>query len=205
MLKLDHITVVARTLEEGCKHIKDTLGIDMPDGGAHPRMGTHNRLLSLGDDSFLELIAIDPAASAPDRPRWFNLDAFDKAPRLGTWVLGTDDIQASLREAHPGSGRATEITRGDLKWLISISDDGTMPLDGACPALIQWPVGPHPASRMTDLGCRLISLTIEHPQVAELESLFGHHINRDLITFRRGPEMKISAVIQTPEGMRELT
>ncbi len=76
-LKLDHITVVARTLEEGAAHIKRQLGIDMPKGGAHPAMGTHNRLLSLGETAFLELIAIDPDATPPSHPRWFNLDRFD--------------------------------------------------------------------------------------------------------------------------------
>ncbi len=168
-LKLDHITVVARSLEEGCAYIKSALGVDMPEGGAHPRMGTHNKLMSLGDDVFLELIAIDPDANAPDRPRWFNLDAFDDEPRLGTWVVGTDNIDATLARLPPVSGCAHEITRGDLTWLISIPDDGTMPLDGGFPTLIEWPDGPHPATGMTDLGCRLAALTIEHPEAAIIE------------------------------------
>lgn len=205
LLKLDHITVVARSLEEGCTYIKDALGIDMPNGGAHPRMGTHNKLMSLGDEVFLELIAIDPDASAPDRPRWFNLDAFDDAPRLGTWVVGTDDIDATLAQLPPASGRANEITRGELTWLISIPDDGTMPLDGACPTLIEWPDGPHPASKMTDLGCRLTALTIEHPEAGTIQGLFGDRIDSDFITIIDGPEMKIRASIQTPSGTRELS
>ncbi|WP_393939598.1 VOC family protein [Piscinibacter sakaiensis] len=53
-------------------------------GGAHPHMGTHNRLLRLGDHCYLEVIAIDPAAPPPARARWFGLDrlAPDAAPRL---------------------------------------------------------------------------------------------------------------------------
>ena len=204
-LKLDHITVVARSLEEGCAYIKDALGIDMPEGGAHPRMGTHNKLMSLGDDMFLELIAIDPDANAPDRPRWFNLDAFDDDPRLGTWVVGIDDIDATLAQLPPISGRANEITRGDLTWLISIPDDGTMPLGGGCPTLIEWPDGPHPASRMTDLECRLTALTIEHPEAVTIEGLIGDRIDRDFITITDGPEMKIRASIQTPNGACELS
>jgi len=41
--------------------------------GAHPLMGTHNRLLALGD-LYLEVIAVDPAAQPP---------ATDKMVRYG--------------------------------------------------------------------------------------------------------------------------
>lgn len=163
-LKLDHITVVARSLDEGYVYIKEALGIEMPEGGAHPLMGTHNKLMSLGQDTFLELISIDPNAVAPSRPRWFNLDNFVGAPRLGSWVLNTDDLETALATAHADCGRAIELTRGDLKCLMAVADDGAMPLNGAFPVLMQWPDGPHPAANMTDLGCRLEALTIEHPR-----------------------------------------
>lgn len=204
-LKLDHITVVARTLDEGSAYIKNALGIDMPSGGAHPLMGTHNKLLSLGSDVFLELIAIDPHAEEPGRPRWFNLDRFDGAPRLGTWVLGTDDIESALASAHQDSGLATQITRGGLEWLISVPDNGAMPMGGGFPTLIEWPTRPHPASRMTDLNCRLRRLTIEHPEVEEIERLIGHRIDTGLIKITEGTDLKIKASIQTPSGERELT
>ena len=34
----------------------------LESGGRHPHMGTHNRLLSLGPDLYLEVIAVDPDA-----------------------------------------------------------------------------------------------------------------------------------------------
>jgi hypothetical protein len=37
-------------------------------------MGTHNRVMGLYGGLYLEVIAIDPSAAAPDRPRWFGLD-----------------------------------------------------------------------------------------------------------------------------------
>ncbi|MCV6574213.1 MAG: VOC family protein [Cohaesibacter sp.] len=202
-LKLDHITVVARSLEEGASHIKALLDIDMPMGGSHPLMGTHNRLLSLGPDCFLELIAVDPFAKAPDRPRWFNLDHFNADPVLATWVVGSKDINASLTQAHCDSGSATHITRGNLSWLISIADDGTMPLNGAFPTLIEWPEGPHPASHMVDLGCRLHSLTIQHPKALEIEAAIMPKLNHKTILFKTGPK-SIRAEITTPSGMRAL-
>ncbi len=205
LLKLDHITVVARTLEEGSAYIKEALGIAMPEGGAHPRMGTHNSLMALGPALFLELIAIDPAADAPERPRWFDLDRFDEEPRLATWVLATSDLKQTLTEAHPDSGRATEITRGDLTWLISVPENGTMPMSGGFPTLIEWPNETHPASRMMDLGCRLNALVIEHPDAREIDRLIGHRIDSDLIKIDESSEPKIKASIQTPSGERELS
>jgi hypothetical protein len=203
-MKLDHITIVARSLEEGAEHIGRALGVEMPAGGAHPAMGTHNRLMALGEDCFLELISVDPAAPPPTRPRWFGLDRFDDSPSLATWVLAVDDIEAELSRAHPGSGAATEITRGDLRWHISVADDGTMPLDGAFPTLIEWPQGPHPATGMTDLGCRLHSLDVTHPYAGEIEAFVRSRTGRDRLTVRRGPAKMLTAMIDTPQGLRGL-
>lgn len=204
-LKLDHITVVARNLEEGCAYIKDQLGIEMPEGGAHLQMGTHNKLLSLGDDVFLELIAVDPTVKSPDRRRWFNLDDFKGDPKLATWVLATNDIEETLKQAHPASGQAVEVARGVLSWLISVPETGVMPLDGAFPTFIEWPEGSHPASGMADLGCRLVSLTIEHPEAEEILSLIGQKIDCGVTRILFSSEMKITAVIQTHEGLKTLT
>lgn len=204
-LKLDHITVVARNLEEGCLHIKKTLGINMPSGGAHPRMGTHNCLLSLGPACFLELIAIDPSAKSPDRPRWFDLDHFDREPVLSTWVIGTKDIRATLPLAHPRSGHAVEITRGDLTWLISIANDGSMPLEGAFPTLIEWPDGDHPASKMIDLGCRMETLSIEHPNAEEIREFVARRVATTGIEIKKDASKSLKATISTPSGLRTLT
>ncbi|MEM8838381.1 MAG: VOC family protein [Pseudomonadota bacterium] len=204
MFRLDHITVLARTLEEGAAHVKATLGIDMPEGGRHRQMGTHNLLLSLGSDLFLEVIAIDPEAQAPERPRWFDLDRFDGNPVLKTWVLGTDDIESALTRAHPESGRATRITRGDLTWLISIADTGEMPLEGAYPTFIEWPEGPHPEGRMGDRGCRLLELAIAHPEAEELAHLLDGGFKDDRVVFKTAPDMRLSATIETPDGVRVL-
>jgi Glyoxalase-like domain len=96
--RIDHITVTAPTLEAGAEFVRQALGILPQAGGEHPRMGTHNLLLRLGDALFLEVISPNPKAAAPARPRWFGLDAMarDTAPSLATWVARTPDIRASI-------------------------------------------------------------------------------------------------------------
>lgn len=204
-LRLDHLAVVARTLDEGSAHIADQLGIDMPDGGAHPAMGTHNRVVSLGSDRYLEVIAIDPDGARPDRPRWFDLDRFDGEPRLATWVVATDDIEATLATSLPASGRVISLSRGELRWRISIADDGSLPLDGAYPTVIEWPPGPHPAGAMVDLGCRLRSLAIQHPDAAVIDRFIDGRLDRDLVDVAAGPAARLTAEFDTPAGRRTLT
>ncbi|MGH8810040.1 MAG: VOC family protein, partial [Noviherbaspirillum sp.] len=77
--------------------MRDVLGVSPQTGGEHPRMGTHNLLLRLGEALFLELISPNPSAPAPTRPRWFALDTLGRQspPRLSTWVVRSADIQAA--------------------------------------------------------------------------------------------------------------
>lgn len=73
MLTLDHLVVVAPDLAEGVAHVRDCLGLAMPEGGRHREMGTRNHLLRLGGALFLEVIAVDPEAPPPSGARWFGL------------------------------------------------------------------------------------------------------------------------------------
>jgi hypothetical protein len=162
-LDFDHLVVAARTLEEGSTWIASRLGAPMAPGGKHALMGTHNRLLSLGHRRFLEVIAIDPEATAPSRPRWFGLDTFamkarlDRGPALIHWVMRTDDIESALRQ-YPEAVEILQLERGDYRWRIGVPRDGRLPCDGACPTLIQWEGGLHPADRLPESGCMLLDL-----------------------------------------------
>ena len=40
---LDHLVVAARDLDAGREYISEMLGVDVPIGGEHKMMGTHNR------------------------------------------------------------------------------------------------------------------------------------------------------------------
>ncbi len=179
------------------------LGIDMPPGGTHPRMGTHNRLLGLGPSDFLEVIAVDPAARTPRVGRWYGLDGFDESPRIGTWILGTPDIARSLAHAHADSGPAVQAIRGDLEWVISVPADGSMPMQGASPTLIQWPVGPLPATGMERLGCTLADLTVSHPLAEEIAERLSGQFDDPRVRFVRGP-VGFEATFETPSGQRVL-
>lgn len=204
-LALDHLVVTARTLDEGAAYVEAVLGVKLSQGGQHPHMGTHNLLLSLGPEAYLEVIAIDPGALPPARPRWFHLDAFDEAPRMNNWVCRTDQLDAALEAAPEGTGMPFELSRADFVWSMAIPSDGRLPFDDAMPALIEWDSGsPHPAARLPDLGVRLERLDVFHPEAQKLLEQFPAFATLERVAVRAGPEKRLIATIATPEGSRIL-
>jgi len=211
--ELDHIAIAAHTLDQGLAYVRSILGIDVPLGGAHPRMGTHNRVLRLGDALYLEVIAIDGDAPAPSRPRWFQLDdpalqaELQLAPRLVTWIVRTADIVDTIRACSWTPGAIEPMERGALRWQITVPSDGSLAGQGMLPALIQWPDEVHPAARMLDLGCALERLEAAHPDPVsyrrDLASIGadGHVAIRALAP---GERPHLVAHIRTPAGVRAL-
>jgi hypothetical protein len=193
----DHLAISAASLEQGALAIEAMLGVGLEPGGKHAFMGTHNRLLSLGPGEYLEVIAIDPEAPRPDRPRWFRLDRFSGPPRVTNWVLRTDDLEAALAEAPPGAGRPVELERPPFRWRMGVPDDGALPFDDAFPALIEWQGNLHPAGALPDRGCRLLRLEISHPKGDRLRAVLPIADRR--ISIVTGPKA-IRAEIATPHG-----
>ncbi|MGZ5045704.1 MAG: VOC family protein [Usitatibacter sp.] len=158
----DHLVVAARTLEEGAAWVEDKLGVVPVPGGKHLAMGTHNRLLRVGPREFLEVIAIDPQAAPPARPRWFDLDApsmrerLARGPALIHWVARTADLERAL-EGYPEPVEILSFSRGPYRWRMGVPRDGHLPGgDGVVPTLIQWEGGLHPAEALPEAGCRLV-------------------------------------------------
>ena len=207
---IDHLAVTAPTLEAGVAYVREVLGVEPGPGGEHGRMGTHNRLLRLGDSLYLEVIAPNPAMPAPGRPRWFGLDdlAADAPPRLGAWVLRTPDIRAATAAAGAALGDVEPMSRGTFEWLITIPADGRQPLGGVAPALIEWRAGGHPAERLPDCGLALERLEIFHPEPLRVERLLAalgfagpvavHELPADEVPY-------LAARIATPGGLRRLS
>jgi hypothetical protein len=211
MLMLDHLTIIAPSLALGVAHVFQQLGIEMSSGGKHPEMGTHNRLLRLGDNVFIEVIAIDPEASPLSRVRWFGLDAADaiektwtSGNRLNGWVARTHDLAALLKQHGKLLGRSTLVSRGSLSWHISVTDDGSLPSGGVSPAVIDWGPSGCPASRMPDLGCRLENFTIEHPDPAYVRQLYSDLAIIDPPIIAEAETFRYVATIATSVGPREL-
>lgn len=211
MLQLDHITVIAPTLADGVAHVRACLDIDVPFGRQHPYMGTHNHLLRLGDSVYLEIIAVDPAAPRPARPRWFGLDdqiavraAWDRGLRLRGWVARTEDIDAVLPEHEDVLGRKIELS-GSTPFFFAVPDDGSLPLGGVAPSVIDRRGRPPTMAAMADRDARLQSLIIEHPDPEQVGALYRRLRIDAPPEIRQAGHFRYRALIRTPGGMRALT
>jgi hypothetical protein len=212
MTEIDHIAIVAPDLGRGVAWVREALGMDMPAaGGKHPEMGTHNRLVGLGPDVYLEVIAIDPEAPRPPHRRWFGLDDRDvverhwrEGRRLRGYAARCADITATIGGGGGTFGVPMRISRGDREWLFAVRPDGEMPLGGALPCLIDWGERGTPAPSMPNLGLRLHSLRVETPQPdAVLAALDAIGMLRKP-EINRGPEVRLTAAIATAGGVRVL-
>lgn len=200
--RLDHLAIAAPSLEAGVAYVRELLGVEMWPGGRHPLMGTHNRLLRLGDDAYLEVIAVDPAAPAPSQfKRWFALDdvealaaRWQAGKRLAAWVAAVDDLDLAIAGRFDLFGHPTALSRGDLSWRFGVRGDGKIPGDGALPYLIEWPEGKGPASRLPASGFKLVRLDVTSPD----DVTFARA--PDNVAHRKGTDSCLEALIETPQG-----
>jgi Glyoxalase-like domain len=212
MLKLDHITVIAPTLIEGVSHVQDCLGFAVPFGTRHDYMGTHNHRLRLGNSVYLEIVALDPEGIAPGRPRWFGLDNqeqvrsdWNEGRRLRGWVANTPAIDPVISAHGSIFGDKVSLPAVRPTFDFTIPKDGTLPLTGAVPSLIDHRGDPTPMTSIPDLGARLRLLTLEHPDPAAIETLYHDLAIENPPVIVHGPKVRYRAQIETSKGLRELT
>lgn len=207
---LDHLVVVAPDLGRGVDWLRQALGVEPGPGGAHPRMGTHNRLMRLQPGLYLEVIAPDPAAPSPGRPRWFGLDDLspEDEPRLAAWVVRTDNLEAACDAAGLDLGRVEPMSRGPWSWRITVPATGRCAAEGLAPMLIEWPAGRHPVDAMPDAGVRLTQFTLHPRAPVALQTLVDRLGLSDAV--RVAPEVDaarapgLEASFTSPAGARRL-
>jgi hypothetical protein len=219
---LDHLVVLAATLDDGVAWCEATLGVTPGPGGEHPLMGTHNRLLRIASAAFpaayLEIIAINNEANNDHLTlgkRWFDMDDATLAagvarqgPQLIHWVARVPDVTGAVDalaelgiDRGPVLAASRATPRGLLQWQITVRPDGQRLFDGALPTLIQWG-GTHPTDAMPDAGLTLQSLTLQHPQAPALQAACSRlGLAQPAIT--PGPAA-LRATLQTPRGLVEL-
>lgn len=221
-MSIDHLVIMAASLEQGVAWCEATLGVTPGPGGEHPLMGTHNRLLKIATPDFpqayLEIIAINSGAvhAAPTRARrWFDMDepglrerVQQDGPQLIHWVAAVDDIAATVAAlaAHAiDRGEVLQASRqtptGLLQWRISVRPDGQRLFDGCLPTLIQWG-DTHPTHNMPNSGVTLHGLHLRHPQADALRQALAS-IGLASIAVADGPP-RLSATLQTPKGLIEI-
>lgn len=210
MLTLDHLTIVAPTLSEGVAHVADCLGITVPFGTRHHYMGTHNHRLQLGARVYLEIVALDPDGVDPGRARWFGVDDpeqvrsdWENKRRLRGWVAAIDNIE-NFVDQRSEFGEIVPLPFNAPEFAFAIPLDGCLPLGGILPSLIDHCGDPTRMSDIPDLGARLISFSLHHPEPEAIKVRYNSlEIDRPP-EILAGQTLRYEAEIETPEGVRTL-
>jgi len=213
-LQLDHLVVLAATLEAGRQHVADALGVAPVTGGQHPAMGTHNCLLNLWGGQYLEVLAIDPDAAPPARPRWFGLDQpalqarLAKGPFLAHWVAQVARPRQLARWQSQYPQRIAPVlpmARGAYRWQITVAEDGSLPRDGLLPTLIQWDSPQHSSAGLPEPQVALRSLRGFHGAAPEIQHELDWLGAQHLLTLDATlVEPTLMAEFDTPSGIRVL-
>ena len=203
--RIDHFAIGAGSLEQGVAALKETLGVTVPRGSKHDAMSTHNCVMQAGNESFFELIAIDPEAPDPGRARWFTLDdpatraRLAERPRALCWVVNTDDLESVIANSPFALGEVVEFRRGERTWRLTVPRDGSLPEGGLVPAFIEWSPGPHPSTGQQDLGVRLKTIRLTHPDPEELRAAFAV-LQIDRLADIAPGEPALAFELDTPNG-----
>ena len=203
--RIDHIVVAASNLISGTNIIETKLSTKFSPGGEHQIMGTHNNLLKLQSDIYLEVIANNQNADKPSRQRWFSLDESsirDKikhSPRALCWVLEVDDIENTVKKCGYNPGEILQLSRDDLTWKVTIPFDGKLLDNGVLPVLIEWPSDQHPSKKLNNSNVSLNKLSLFHPEPNKINNIISNLIESDLIRVSEGCP-KIELILTTQNG-----
>ena len=205
MNRIDHFTVGTADIGLGQSALAEQLGITVPQGSKHDAMSTHNCVCQAGNESFFELIAVDPDAPDPGRVRWFTLDDPETRERIAVrpralcWVVNTADLDAVVAASPIDLGDVVDFQRGDRTWRLTVPRDGSLPEGGLVPAFIEWSPGPHPSTGQQDIGLRLNAIRLTHPDPAELRTLLATLGVDHLAEVTEGPRA-LAFDVTTPNG-----
>ena len=172
----------------------------------HPNGGTRNALISLGERTYLEILAPDPAQPDVRDERVTRLKNLTQ-PEIFTWAAGTRDIEAVINGVQAagykgdfGAGSRKKPDGSMLKWRNGSVEghDGDV-----VPFVIEWSEdSSHPATD-SPKGCELKKLHLEHPEHEKMNGFLKAMGLQARVV--QGPKPKITALIEGPKGEFELT
>ncbi|MDP7609692.1 MAG: VOC family protein [Candidatus Marinimicrobia bacterium] len=181
---IDHIVIGIHDLEKGIASIEDLTGVKPVYGGAHPSLGTHNALISLGNRTYLEILAPNPDAfmnwlswltdfrAMYLRKMLFRID--NLKPFL--WAVGSYDLHTTaahmsdidLTVSKPKAGRRKKPNGELLNWqTVSFAQGMTTEL----PFFIRWDNLVNSPAKNSPKGCKLTQLSVYTRNLTDLKNI----------------------------------
>ena len=206
---IDHLVFTCADLDAGMAWAERTFGVRPVRGGAHPQWGTHNALMSLGRERYLELLAPDPNAPSAGRANVAGRALFGMGGGAGpsanagaadgaaheAWLTAALHAGVDLGRVTAGSRMRADGT--EISWEIAIPP--ARPLDGCVPWLIDWGWSAHP-SIAAPQGARLDWMEIVHPDPERVRRALDA-VNCRGLDVRQGSEPGIRVGVACPRGV----
>ncbi len=190
--RIDHIVIGTANLISGTKILETKLGFKFSNGGEHKIMGTHNKLLKLQSNIYLEIIANNPNVNKPSRQRWFSLDEsrikekIKKSPRLLCWALEVENIEDTVKNCGYDPGEILQLSRDELTWKVTVPPNGKLVENGVLPVLIEWPSNQHPSKKLNNSKVSINKISLFHPKPYKIKNIISNLIESDLIHISEG-------------------
>ncbi|HEX7137109.1 MAG TPA: VOC family protein [Vicinamibacterales bacterium] len=200
---LDHILIGVPSLDGGIASFEKATGVAPTRGGRHPLRGTENALVSLGGNSYLEIIA--PQANASDDDPFVKYLRHLATPVVVGWAVHVEDIsdatdrlkRAGFQTSLPQPGSRITPDGKKLEWTTF---EVEQPEIETAPFFIRWSESTvHPSK--TEVRCSLVSFQIEEPKASDLDRLLS--TLNVAVPVRNAPRSTFKLTIQC--GDREAT
>jgi hypothetical protein len=198
---IDHLILGINDLERGIADFERMTGVRPVFGGVHPRRGTQNALASLGDGSYIEVIAPDPKQSVAS-PMVTELKTLTSLTPIG-WAVGATNlfgVQARLqgREIQYGGVQPGSRALPDGSTLQWSTFNITQPAHQWLPFFIRWADPAKQPSLTTPRGCSLESLSVEDPNPDPLTHVFSTIGLK--VPLKKSAASRMTIVLKCPKG-----
>jgi len=205
--KIDHIVYAVPDLEKAINEFEKLSGVRPVFGGYHTTKGTKNAIVNLGNECYLEILAIDEENTTVKPPRWMGVDLV-KTPQITRWSLKSNQLQqdSDILQKYKSEmgiiqGGQRKTGMGDTLTWEMILPLGT-PAVELVPFMTDWQHSAvHPTLHLPQ-ECELVALSFTHPNPNKIQKIFSK-LNIDIMV-EQGEKAMIKAKIKSPKGIFEI-
>ncbi len=204
-MRVDHLVWYCAALAEGERYFAERVDSGSAYGGVHPGEGTANRLLSLSDTTYVEILGRDPAQ--PETSLAPEVRAL-KGHGLYHWAIGGVDLVSLRQKAKAAGLNGSDLVSGGRKlpdgsWLgwTCFGLHGH-PFGALVPFFIDWGDSAHPA-KTAPRGGSLGPVEVTSPDAKELREIY--RILGLNFPVHEAPSPGLSVTLQSSKGSHVLS
>ncbi|MGH6873524.1 MAG: VOC family protein [Aestuariivirgaceae bacterium] len=203
-MRIDHLVWYSADLDHSARHFAERMDCEPAYGGVHPGEGTRNRLTSLAENTYLEIVGMDPRQPAANLDGELRMLA---GAGLYHWAASGLDLEnvrrlalaAGLEGSGIVSGGRSLPNSGRLTWkLFGLRNHG---FGALMPFFIDWVDSEHPA-KTAPRGGQLVKIEVVSPAAERLRAIYKIF---DLdISVASGPAPGFQATVASMKGQQIL-